>query len=102
MTLIEFRDILLTADPGITRYDGAGTENYSVWYETGTRALTADDHDAERVWLVQVDRFTKIEDDPVVAAIQAALQESDVSNAYSSDFEVDTRYIHHIWSCEVI
>lgn len=105
MLLTEFRDIILTADPNAKRYGGKGTDNYTVWGEYGASSLHADNNPFGKVWRIQVDRFTKLEDDPVVAAIDAALNRDDIAiRDYLIDIERENgriAYIHHIWDCEV-
>ncbi|MGI6634183.1 MAG: hypothetical protein ACOX7B_03305 [Christensenellales bacterium] len=109
MTLEEFGQLILSADPEATRYEGNRKGNYTVWREYGTRPLGADNRHGESIYRVQVDRFTKIEDDPIAAAITTALnggEEEDHQDAvayqYLVDYEVETGYIHHIWDCEMI
>ncbi len=103
MTLEDFRELILSADPDATRYEGSRKGNYTVWQEYGMSPLAADNRTADRAMKVQVDRFTKVEDDPVAAALLAALDERDeVAYTYLVDYEVDTGYIHHIYDCEVI
>lgn len=101
MTLQEFRDILLTADPAASHYSSTQKPNYTMWAEYGDSALTADSKISESVWKIQVDRFTKLEYDPVVESIRAALDRDDIAFEYLCDFEPDTGYIHHIFDCEV-
>lgn len=103
MTLQEFRDLLLTADPAAAHYKSPGKKtNYTIWREYGAGAMAADDAHQETSWRIQVDRFTKAEYDPVADAIRAALNgHPDISFAYEIDYEHDTGYIHHIFDCEV-
>lgn len=103
MILDRFSDLLLTADPDCTRYGGNRKGNYTVWREYGRNTLPADNHSADRAMKVQVDRFTKLEDDPVAKAITSLLDSRDeVAFQYMVDYEPDTGYIHHIWDCEVL
>lgn len=102
MTLAEFATILQTADSSATRYFSAQQGNYTVWQEYGADHLLGDNRYRDRKWKIQVDRFTKIPDDPIVDAITAALDEEDIAYAYQVDFEMDTKYIHHIWDCEAV
>ena len=103
MTLDAFKDLLLTVDPKITRYEHTATGNYSIWREYGTKPLGTDNEQGEVIHRVQVDRFTKQENDPIVAAMTAMLNSQDnVAFQYLVDYEVQTGYIHHIWDCEVI
>lgn len=95
MTLQEFKAIILSADPQASHYRSMQTPNYTVWREFGKRSLP------EPTWKIQVDRYTKIEYDPVIALINAALERDDIAFDYLCDYEKDTGYIHHIWDCEV-
>lgn len=99
--LTEFRDLLLAADPSSAHYQNQKTENYTVWAEYGANILAADDTEADRAWKIQVDRFTKIEYDPVADAITNMLNNNCIPFEYLADYEEDTGYIHHIWDCEV-
>ena len=102
MTINEFTALLLTADPDATHYIAAeGQTNYTVWRKYTERRLAADGESAGIIHLIQVDRFTKIEDDPMVDSIRAALEHPDISFDYQEDFEPDTLYIHHVFDCEV-
>lgn len=102
MTLADFAAILHTADPTATRYFSAQTGNYTVWQEYGADHLPGDNQYQDRKWKIQVDRFTKVADDPVADAITTALDREDIAYSYQVDFELDTKYIHHIWDCEVV
>jgi hypothetical protein len=101
MTLPEFSALLITADPTASHYDADRSGNYTVWAEYGTNDLHADSKKVESVWKIQIDRFTKIEYDPVAAAITDMLDENCIAYKYLVDYEPDTGYIHHIWDCEV-
>jgi hypothetical protein len=104
MTLQEFRDILLAADPTASHYVSDQRPNYTTWTEFGRKRLIADGHTAETVPKIQVDRFTQIEYDPVADAITQALEDADIPYEYLLDVEKDENgkllYIHHIWDCE--
>lgn len=102
MTLSDFKTLLLTADPAATKWKGSGTGNYTVWYPISFPKLMANGAAAETVKRIQVDRFTKLDDDSVVSAIDAALAGHDeVAHDHIVDFEEDTGYIHHIFDCTV-
>jgi hypothetical protein len=102
MTLLEFRDLLLTIGVSVYHYSAHQDQgNYIVWAEYGDKAMTADNRREERALCVQVDLFTKIEFDPTVDEINSALNRDDISFEYLCDYEQDTGYIHHIWDCEV-
>ena len=102
MSLKEFRDLLLTADPEATHYASKKKGNYTVWAEYDNKGLKADDSEREQIHKIQVDRFTKIEYDPIKDAITNMLNANDISFIGPlTDYEEKTGYIHHIWDCEV-
>lgn len=101
MTLHEFGALLAGVYPNTFRYD-AGTQsgNYAVWHEYSGRRQPAGPLVARRI---QVDLFTRTEDDPALAAIQGALDNAGVAfEAPKTTYEPDTGYIHHIILCEVV
>jgi hypothetical protein len=100
--LDRFRDRLLLVDPALRRYATTHKGNYTCWREYGARSLSADNRFSDRVWRVQVDRFTKVEDDPLIPLISAALDCDWITHSYTVDYERDAGYIHHIWDCEVV
>jgi hypothetical protein len=102
MTLDEFVALIVTVDSSVRHFGSRKQGNYTVWAEYDTNSLKADDKTVERALKVQIDRFTKTENDSIAAEITAMLDTNDI--AYSGplvDYEQDTGYIHHIWSCEV-
>jgi len=101
MPLTQFRDLLLTADPNATHYNGTGQGNYTVWAEYGDEAAGADDKRERLCYHVQVDRYTKLEYDPMAATIENVLNDAGIPFAYRVNYEQDTGYIHHLWDCEV-
>ncbi len=103
MTLPEFRDILLTADPLASHYFSTQTPNYTVWTEFGDSAIMADGQrqEADKAWRIQVDRYTKIEFDPIEDAIREALNTAGIPYEYQCDPDPETKYIHHIFDCDV-
>lgn len=104
MTLSDFKALLLTADPALSKYSGANDGNYTVWRPGSFDGLNGDGKIIEPLTRIYVDRFTKSDSDPVVSAIDDTLQGSDeiVVNEHISDYESTTGYIHHSWTCEVI
>jgi len=103
MTLDNFRDLLFSADPTATKWKGAGTGNYTVWHPFEFSKMMADGQKAGGISRIQVDRFTKLDNDPVVDAIETALSgEDEITFQHLVDFEQDTGYIHHIFDCEVV
>jgi hypothetical protein len=101
MRLDDFMQLLLTADPEATHYFSDRSENYTIWAEYGENTLNGDGRRAETAVRIQIDRFTKIEDDPVVQAITDMLDKNDIAYEYLVDTEQDTKLIHHIWILEV-
>lgn len=102
ITLDQVKAIVLSGDPAAKHYFQTARGNYTTWHEFKLLPETADDlHDGG--WNFQIDRFTKLEGDSVVDDIRDALDVRDnVAYSYTVDFEQDTGYIHHIFSCEVI
>ena len=103
MTLAAFKAALLTADPNVDRYNSLKEENYTVWHEYGTNDLIAGDSKDESAWKVQIDRYTQIEDDPIVVAISAMLADNGIIPEYQV-FPNDPRIgvVRHMWTVEVI
>lgn len=97
MALSDFKTTVLAGDATATHYRTDSAGNYTTWQETSRRWIAG-----HWYWQIQVDRFTKIENDPVVAAMTAALEAADVACEYLVDYEQDTGYIHHIWDCQVL
>ena len=97
MTLDQFGTVIKSADPAAAHYAGKGTGNYTRWYEYDL----GDNGGKSGPMKIQVDHFTKLENDPVVTGITEALNLDDVYAKHLVDFEPDTGYIHHIWDCEV-
>jgi hypothetical protein len=106
MTIEAFVNILKKIDPDISRYQRIRKKSddaYSVWSDYGTRTLYANGVPAGSVKKVQVDYFTFKEDDPVASRYFHALSLNDeIAVEHTTDFETDTRYIHHIFDCEVV
>ena len=102
MTLSEIQALVVAVDNKAGHYESASKNStgYTVWYEYRRLALMRDDEHAEG-WRFQIDRFTKVENDTVAAALFAALEADDrVAFEYRVDYEPDTRWIHHIYDCE--
>jgi len=103
VTLQEFRDVLLEADPDTKHYWTKAAGNYTTWHEYRSEALAGDDARIGTKWHIQVDRFTKLEYDPMVDVMGAALDAwVEIGYVYRVDYEIDTGYIHHTWDCEVV
>ena len=104
MTLSEIKALLVSADPNIKHYfSAADGDAYTFWEETQRLPFVGDDHHpvADQAWRFYVHRFTKTEGDPVAQRLFEAL-DSDVRTTvrWTTDFENDTGYIHHIFECE--
>ena len=101
MTTQDIRTLLVSADPKISHYFSVNTDrDYTYWKETKRLALTSDDgHD--EAWRFYVHRFTRDEHDPVAELIFRTLDtDPRVTVSHTTDFEQDTKYIHHIFECE--
>lgn len=103
MTLDEIKALVLSADAEAQHYESAKKgAAYTVWREYQRLPMMADGQHQGGIRF-QIDRFTKTENDAIAAAIEAALEASDrVAYTYLTDYEPDTRYIHHIFDCEGI
>lgn len=106
MTLSDVKALLLTIGPPVFHYfpPEGQTGTYLVWAEDGEAdALYADGQKAERSISGTIDYFTKVENDPVVRQIEAALDSDDglawVRN--SVQYEKETGYIHYEWVFEI-
>lgn len=106
MTIDEFVAIIKEVVPDVARYQRIRKPTdhaYAVWIDYGTSTKYADGIPVEKAKKIQVDYFTHTEDDPAALRLFNAFSEHDeiVCN-HLTDFEEDTRYIHHIFDCEVI
>lgn len=101
MELTDIRALVLSADPQAKRYESSTDGGpYTTWRELRRLAQTSDDEHAQG-WAFAVDRFAREQDDPVRAAIEEALDGAEgVAYRYDIDYEPDTGYIHHIYTCE--
>lgn len=104
MTLDEFKAIVIAVDPNAMHYDSAYQKGaaYTVWREGRTLDTMANgQHQGARKFYI--DRYTKTENDAIAASFFVALEENDrIAFSHETDFEPDTRYIHHIFDCEGI
>lgn len=104
MTLDDIRALVVAVDKNAGHYESAyqGGQAYTVWRERRTLPFMADD--AHQGGLkFQIDRFTKVEDDGIAAALFEALEaDPRVAFEHVTDYEPDTRYIHHIFDCEAV
>ena len=97
--LTAFRDLLLEADPKATKFKGVGGDNYTVWTPYSPDKTMSDNEEEDFTWRIQVDRFTKTDNDSIAKAIYDKLTEAGIPFEYEIDFEEDTGYIHHIFDC---
>lgn len=97
-----FRDLILSVDPRATKNKGDRKENYTVWQPYELTGPRSNNRRRVRVWKVQVDRFTKIDNDPIAMALLDALDAAHIPYTYLLDYEKETGYHHHIYDCEVI
>ena len=103
MTLTEIRDLVLSADPTAEHYASAHQDmDFTVWAETRRSEDTCDNrHD--RAWHFTVTRVTRTEFDPVAEAIEAALDENDMTAyQYKVETQIDDSglIIIHRFDCE--
>lgn len=102
MTLEDIQGLVVSADSDAQHYESARRSGigYTVWREYQHLGLMSDDGHGEG-WRFQIDRFTKVENDSIAAAIYDALENDErVAFEYLVDYEPDTRIIHHIFDCE--
>ena len=103
MTAQEIKDLLVSVDPDVQRYDhdrAGGGDAYTVWRELRPVGCYGDGQE-EGTIRFQVDRFTKDEDDAIAATLKETLEaQDDITVEYLVDYEKDTGYIHHIYVCE--
>ena len=105
MTINSFAALIKSIDPSAARYDAIGQKGdaYTVYADYHTRVLYGNGSPAATAVSVQVDYFTKQENDPRAQAFFVAFTgNEEITCEYSTDFEADTRYIHHIYDCEVM
>lgn len=106
MTIDSFVEIIQGIDPDAARYQKIrkpSDKAYTVWSDYGTGTLYANGVPAGKTKKIQVDYFTFQEDDPVALAFFRAFSKNDdITVIHTTDFENETRYIHHIFDCEVV
>lgn len=102
MTIGEIRSLLLTADPDIKHYFSMSNDDaYSYWEETQRLPTVADDGHSEEAWRFYVHRFTRDDCDRIAPELFYVLDTCPhVAVSWQKDFEPDTGYIHHIFTCE--
>lgn len=107
MTIQEIKDLLVSVDPNVQRYDhdSRGRDAYTVWHEIRPLGLYGDGQEEGTIHF-QVDRFTLEEDEEMAAALLEALESrDDIAVDYQVDYEkedtgAERGWIHHIYDCE--
>ena len=102
MTLKAIQAFVVSVDPNADHYESAYREGdpYTIWYEQGPLPFVGDGEYLGAIKFV-IARITKEENDPVVAALTTALEESDtIAYDYKPDYDPETGYILHIFDCE--
>lgn len=105
MTLDGFINLIESIDPGAVRYDAIGQKGdaYTVYSEYRTNLLWADNEICESSIAVQVDYYTREPDDPKAQTFLETFAEHDeICVSYDTDFDSESRYTRHIFSCELI
>lgn len=106
MTIDAFVKIVQSVDPDASRYQRlrkTTDKAYTVWSDYGTVTLKANGKPAGKAKKIQVDYFTFTEDDPKALQFYQVFSENDeITVLHNTDFELETRYIHHIFDCEVV
>lgn len=101
-TMERFRQLIVSVDPTATKYEGAGEGDYTVWRSYGENPLFAGNHRRTVAVRIQVDRFTMDDPDRIADALYEALEAAEfVAFEHLIDYETNTKYIHHIFDCEV-
>ena len=101
MTIEDIRQLVLKADPNASHYESTekGTA-YTTWHEFDRDPLWGDNDTAEDGWRFQVDRFTKLDTDPMVDTIwQTMKAEPRVAVEHIVMPDPGTEYVHHVFSC---
>ena len=102
MQISEFVALLKMVDPTISKNKGNGHENYTVWtIGKPAEKLMSDDQEEDRVNRIYVDRFTKDAEDRIPSALESALDAAFISYDAVQDYEEDTKYHHHSYTCYV-
>lgn len=105
MTIEAFAELLFSIDPNAVRNEKIGQKGdaYTVFSDYSTSILYANGRPAGFLHKIQVDYFTRTEDDPVAFRFLRTFAENDeITCDYQKDFETDSRYFHHIFDCEVV
>ena len=104
MTLSDIENALKAVTSSTSHYSARNKpDKYIVWAEDGQAgSLWADGKMQEQVLTGTVDYFTRTENDPNFEAIQAALNDLEISwRLESIQYEDETKYIHYEWVWEM-
>lgn len=99
------KNALLTVGVPVSHYEAKRKpDKYIVWAEGSTaQSLGADNRISTRVMEGTADYFTREEDDPNIAAIEAALNNGKIAWRLNSvQYEEQTGYIHYEWVWRVL
>nr|DAR62100.1 MAG TPA: hypothetical protein [Caudoviricetes sp.] len=101
MTLADIKALVLAADPDACAYESDSTgKDYTTWQPLWPMNLFVDNRCADG-WHFVIDRFTRMQDDPVTANIRAVLDDAPgVAYAMEIDYERDTGFIHISFTCD--
>lgn len=101
MTIDEIQELVVSASPQARHYFSIDTNKpYTFWEETRRLPLMSDDFH-EEAWAFYVHRFTNIAHDQEAQLILRTLEaDPRVTVSYSSDYDHESGYIHHIYACE--
>lgn len=101
LSLETFMDVILSADADAKKYKHDETGNYTTWTPKQRVTLWSDGEIEDEYWPVEVERFTRLDPDPIVAAIETKLNEAGIAFAYQVDYDRDTEYLQHTFTCIV-
>ncbi len=99
INLDNFKALLLTADPDADKWKGKGQGDRTIWYPSQIVKIRSDDMDDDSWLKIQVNRFTKSDSDPIVSKIYDTLTQAGIPFEYIVDYEEDTDFINHIFTC---
>ena len=101
MTRADIQALVLAADPDACAYESDSTgKDYTTWQPLWPMNLFVDNRCADG-WHFVIDRFTRMQDDPVTANIRAVLDDAPgVAYAMEIDYERDTGFIHISFTCD--
>lgn len=102
MTLHDFKELLLTVTPNVYHLEAVKTDEYLVYHQTGVKTLRGGDSVSEQGIRVAVDFFTKNEKSETPERLFKVLSENVFVTDYITDYEHDTKYLHHAYTCEVL